>query len=357
MRRIRLGEIAKLVAREGSDRNDLPVLSISKHNGFVRSSEYFKKVVHSKDLSKYKIVMPGDFAFSPIHLDEGSIAPARESGVISPMYKVFEIDDNASFGPYLARVLKSDPLVHLYGTLGDGSVHRRRSVSWERLANVEIPLPPLAEQKRIAAILDQADALRRLRRRALDRLNTLGQAIFQEMFGEDRHFSSRTVALGEILKVSSGEGLTASQMRPGPHPVYGGNGVNGYHDEARYPAGTIVIGRVGVYCGAVHLTEDRAWITDNALVVTKIDDIDTEYLVQLLKNENLNQYAGRSAQPLVSGNRIYPVRVRVAPKPEQRAFCRAVAQLKSHTKSQETAVAKMDSLFSSLQHRAFTGQL
>lgn len=46
----------------------------------------------------------------------------------------------------------------------------------------EIPLPPLADQKRIAAILDHADALRRLRRRAIDRLNILGQAIFQEMF-------------------------------------------------------------------------------------------------------------------------------------------------------------------------------
>lgn len=52
------------------------------------------------------------------------------------------------------------------------------------VARLEIPLPPLEEQKRIAGILDQADALRRLRRRALDRLNTLGQAIFHEMFGD-----------------------------------------------------------------------------------------------------------------------------------------------------------------------------
>ncbi len=50
----------------------------------------------------------------------------------------------------------------------------------------QIPLPPLSEQKRIAGILDQADALRRLRARALDRLNALGQAIFQEMFGDPR---------------------------------------------------------------------------------------------------------------------------------------------------------------------------
>jgi type I restriction enzyme S subunit len=52
------------------------------------------------------------------------------------------------------------------------------------LTDAEIPLPPLEEQKRIAAILDQADELRRKRQCALDRLNQLGQAIFIEMFGD-----------------------------------------------------------------------------------------------------------------------------------------------------------------------------
>jgi type I restriction enzyme S subunit len=76
-------------------------------------------------------------------------------------------------------------------------------------------LPPLAEQKRIAAILDQADELRRKRQRSLDRLSTLGQAIFHEMFGTPEVNSQKLpkVALGDLIKVSSGIGLVAADQR------------------------------------------------------------------------------------------------------------------------------------------------
>ncbi|MEE4210774.1 MAG: restriction endonuclease subunit S [Parvularcula sp.] len=76
----------------------------------------------------------------------------------------------------------------------------------------KVILPPLEEQKRIAAILDQADALRRLRARALDKLNTLGQAIFHEMFGNP--LNAGDVSLSDVL-VASGNGLQVDQDESG----------------------------------------------------------------------------------------------------------------------------------------------
>jgi type I restriction enzyme, S subunit len=114
----RIGDIARLVDRPTSAEN-LPVYSISKHRGFVRSDEYFNKKVHSEDTSSYRSVAPGDFAFSPIHLDEGSIALAEQAGLISPMYRVFEVDAEACDRSYIIRILKSPPMVARYNTLGD----------------------------------------------------------------------------------------------------------------------------------------------------------------------------------------------------------------------------------------------
>lgn len=66
--------------------------------------------------------------------------------------------------------------------LGNGATFKE--VSKAVVERIRIPLPPLQEQRRIAAILDKADAVRRKRREALSRLADLGQAIFYEMFGD-----------------------------------------------------------------------------------------------------------------------------------------------------------------------------
>ena len=78
--------------------------------------------------------------------------------------------------------------------------------------------------------------------------------------------------LGQIIYIHSGDGLTSKDMREGNIPVFGGNGVNGHHDSANVHIPTLVIGRVGYYCGSIHITPQKAWITDNAFVTEFCDD-------------------------------------------------------------------------------------
>jgi len=113
-----------------------------------------------------------------------------------------------------------------------------------------------------------------------------------------------------------------------------------------------------LYCGAVHVTKSRAWVTDNALIVdVKTPSLLTEYLAAALTYANLNKYAGKSAQPLVSGSRIYPVEIPVPPVDLQRTFAERVAEIGKVKELYNSDLTKLDALFASLQDRAFTGEL
>lgn len=135
------------------------------------------------------------------------------------------------------------------------------------------------------------------------------------------------VPLGELISIESGRGLTAAEMKPGMIPVYGGNGITGHHDCGFVPAGTVVIGRVGYYCGSVHVTEQESWVTDNAFITTFPENrIDKWYLSYTLRQMKLGQNNNGSAQPVVSGKKIYPLAFPLPPLAEQK---RIVAKLET----------------------------
>ena len=120
---------------------------------------------------------------------------------------------------FLCRVLENyDVTPFISGTT-------RAKLTKGQAEKIEVPLPPLDEQKRIAAILDQADETRRLRQRAIDGLEELGQAIFYEMFGDLK--VTPTEVLGELIEEfrygtsnkSSGNGYPALRI---PNVIDGG---------------------------------------------------------------------------------------------------------------------------------------
>lgn len=111
--------------------------------------------------------------------------------------------------------------------------------------------------------------------------------------------------LGEILSVSSGKGLTSKKMDGGLYPVYGGNGITGYHSQNNFSEKKLIIGRVGVKCGITHITQTKSWVTDNALIVNfKSSDIDIKFMKLKLRFENLNKLSNSTAQPVISGSKI-----------------------------------------------------
>jgi type I restriction enzyme S subunit len=237
----------------------------------------------------------------------------------------------------------------------------QNNINGSVLKATELPLPPLEEQKRIAGILDAADILRAKRREALAKLDDLLQSTFLDLFGDPvtNPKGWEVSTLKEIIKVKSGNGLTAKNMaNDGKYPVYGGNGINGYHDRFMFEEQKIVLGRVGVYCGCVHITEPFSWVTDNALYVEKIlKPIETIYLATALTFANLNKLAGQAAQPLISGSRIYPVQISLPLLDLQQRFAEIVSSVEEQKAKMRKHLEQLDDLFASLQQRAFRGDL
>jgi type I restriction enzyme, S subunit len=135
--------------------------------------------------------------------------------------------------------------------------------------------------------------------------------------------------LNDIINISSGDGLTSKQMAvDGDIPVFGGNGITGYHDKYNVSQPTLVIGRVGFYCGSVHITPQKAWVTDNAFVtIFSYLNIDINFLFLLLKATDLNENDNATAQPVISGRKLYPIVVCLPPLSEQHSIVTKVDEL------------------------------
>lgn len=103
--------------------------------------------------------------------------------------------------------------------------------------------------------------------------------------------------LGDVIEFGNG------RVRPkssGNIPVYGGNGILDYCNESNYDSETIIIGRVGAYCGSIYYENKPIWVSDNALAAKPKENFQAKFLFYFLKNLGLNQLAEGSSHPLVT---------------------------------------------------------
>ena len=118
--------------------------------------------------------------------------------------------------------------------------------------------------------------------------------------------------LKEIIEFKNGKKKPSSK---GSIPIYGGNGILGYTDQNNQNGESLIIGRVGAYCGCVYSHYGKCWISDNAIVGKVNDGNDFYYCYYLL---NLNSRHVGSGQPLMTQEILNNIEINICDYATQR---------------------------------------
>lgn len=263
------------------------------------------------------------------------------------------------------------------------------TIDQQSLASIPIVLPPLAEQKRIAGILDAADALRAKRREALTQLDTLLQATFLDLFGDpvtNPEGWKEGEALGDLCDVASGitkgRKLNGESTREVPYlAVINVQDRHLWLDTVKtIEATTTEIERYRLLPGDLVLTEggDRdklgrgsLWngklkdcIHQNHIFRVRVKDkrLDPVFVEWLVGSRRGKNYFLRSAKQTTGIASINMTQLRafpmfIPPLDLQRRFTEIAATMGRQEALMKTHLAELDTLFASLQARAFRGEL
>jgi type I restriction enzyme S subunit len=155
----RLEEITDPVTRLNREAAELPVITCSKHLGFVDSLAFFRNQVFSNDTSTYKVVLRGQLAYPANHIEEGSIGyqDLHHQALVSPIYVVFQPRTGTN-GKFLHRLLKLPLFLPVFGKFTSSSVDRRGSLRWPAFSTIEVTLPPEEEQLEVVQVIEALES-------------------------------------------------------------------------------------------------------------------------------------------------------------------------------------------------------
>lgn len=281
---------------------------------------------------------------------------------------------------YLFRALETKVGEMLSRTVGGAQPNINQGI----VKDLRVPLPPLEEQRRIAAILDQAETLRTQRRTALALLDSLTQSLFLDMFGDPvanpKGWPIQT--LDEVTtKVTDGEHLNPAFTEVGMPIVMAGNVLDDRIDldaakRVAEPLGMqfrkkcgpelgdlLIVGRGATIGRLCRVNVEETFCLMGSVILVKPDRtlLDERFLSGMLAlpsmHAQLYKSSGSSAQQAIYLKDVKRLKCPLPPLPLQQTFATRIASIEALKATHRRALAALDALFASLQQRAFAGQL
>ena len=255
-------------------------------------------------------------------------------------------NENMAFPKYAYYACISSEYQHFLASIFNGV--NINNLKWSDLANLEIPIPPLDKQERIVAELDLLTGIIDKQKSQLKELDNLAQSIFYVMFGNplenDKGWNS--FSFKDTIRLKSGDGLSEKDFQCGAYPVYGGNGVSGYHNNYNKDGDFIIIGRVGAYCGNVRYVKGQFWLTDNAFqAYFAKESFNYHFMCFLLNTINLHQYANQAAQPVISNVALKDISIICPSLDLQESFAEKIESIESQKVAINQSIAETQKLF------------
>ena len=347
----------------------------------------------SLDLSQIKYIappseddphwlLPNDVIFNNTNSEElvGKTALFDRNGrfVLSNHMTLLRIlEPNQVDAYWLSRQLHYFWYLGLYKSLCRRHVNQA-SISLERLKGIPIPLPPLDEQRAISHVLRTVQRAKEATEQVIAALKEFKKSLMRYLFTygpvpieqADKVELKNTeigpvpahwevVRLGEITRMKQGNVLPTSSFTQHGYPVYGANGQIGWFKNYTHAENEVLVTCRGATCGTVNVSAPKSFITNNAMVVTPIDEtrLIKDYLALALQVVDLRSCITGSGQPQITKGKLVLIHIPLPPLAEQKKIAEILISLDNKIKAEENKKSALETLFKTLLHNLMTGKI
>lgn len=245
----------------------------------------------------------------------------------------------------------------------------RVRITRSELENLEIAIPPLIEQQKIATILTSVDEIIDNTQNQINKLEDLKRATMNELLTRGiGHTEFKDSEIGKVpecwttgpfekyITLQRGFDLPTQYRKSGKIPIYGSNGVVGFHDESKVSENGVITGRSGSI-GHVYFVPNQSWALNTTLYVKNFHDNNHKFIYYFLKFFNLTRFSTGTGVPTLNRNIVHNRIIAFPPISEQNSIVNILDAIDNRLENAKNLLEVYFKLKKSLMNDLLTGKV